>query len=59
MQMNRRRAALAALGIAMPLFSATVPRPSPEFTANLPGGGRFSLSQYKGKVVVLVFISPT
>ena len=56
---KRRRAILSMFLAAVPLFGAIVPRPSPEFTANLPGTGRITISQYKGKVVVLAFISPT
>lgn len=36
--------------------AATVPRPAPEFTINLPGGKTASLSQYRGKTVALIFI---
>ena len=57
--LQRRIAVLAMLLAAAPLFGAIVPRPSPDFMANLPGSGRITLAQYKGKVVVLVFISPT
>ena len=56
---NRRRALLSMFLAAAPLFGAIVPRPSPDFMANLPGSGRITIAQYKGKVVVLAFISPT
>jgi thiol-disulfide isomerase/thioredoxin len=40
-----------------PLTSATIPRPSPEFVVKLPTGRQLLLSSYRGKVVVLMFIS--
>lgn len=36
--------------------AAQIPRRSPEFGINLPGGKQVLLSQYRGKVVALVFI---
>lgn len=36
-----------------------VPRPSPEFGFELPGGKQVLLSQYKGKVVMLAFFLTT
>jgi peroxiredoxin len=36
--------------------AATVPRPAPDFTINLPGGKTVLLSQYRGKTVALIFI---
>lgn len=44
---------------AKPGGSGRVPRPSPEFAANLPGGGQFLLSQYRGKVVAVEFLLTT
>ena len=59
MRINRRTAIFLALLMTLPLAAAIVPRTSPDFTANLPGNGYVSLSQYKGKVIALAFISPT
>lgn len=55
----------AAILLAISLFSATalpgatVPRPSPEFGFELPGGKQVLLSQYRGKVVMLGFYLTT
>ncbi|WP_035957860.1 peroxiredoxin family protein [Bryobacter aggregatus] len=38
---------------------ATVPRPSPEFGFELPGGKQVLLSQYRGKVVMMGFYLTT
>ncbi len=38
---------------------APLPRPAPELTYTVPGKGPQQLSQYKGKVVVLAFMSTT
>ena len=40
-----------------PLTGASIPRPSPEFAVKLPTGRQVLLSSYRGKVVVLMFIS--
>jgi peroxiredoxin len=40
-----------------PLTSASIPRPSPEFVVKLTTGRQLLLSSYRGKVVVLMFIS--
>ena len=56
----RRIAALAVLlGLSLTAFAATIPRPSPEFVVNYPGGKQGLLSSYKGKVVALLFIFTT
>ncbi len=47
---------LAAVGLAP---AANVPRPSPEFGFELPGGKQVLLSQYKGKVVMMGFFLTT
>ena len=47
--------ALAA-GSAM---AADLPRPSPDFTIPLPGGKQVKVSDYRGKVLCLVFILTT
>lgn len=46
-------AALMLFGTAQ---AAEVPRHSPEFAVNMPGGKQILLSQYRGKVVVMLFI---
>jgi thiol-disulfide isomerase/thioredoxin len=57
----RRLAALAViLGLSLTAFAAApLPRPSPEFVINYPGGKQALLSSYKGKVVALLFIFTT
>lgn len=47
---------LSAVGA---LFAQAVPRPSPEFVINYPGGKQQLLSKYRGKVVLLEFIFTT
>ncbi len=41
------------------MFAQTVPRASPEFVINYPGGKQQLLSKYRGKVVLLEFIFTT
>jgi thiol-disulfide isomerase/thioredoxin len=60
--MHRRSLRVLALLLGLSAagaFAAEVPRPSPEFAINLPGGGQALLSQHRGKVVVLSFILTT
>ncbi len=53
-------AALSVFALAAPaLRAANVPRKAPEFTINLANGKQTALSQYRGKVVALVFILTT
>ena len=40
-----------------PLVGATAPRLSPEYTVQLTTGRQIKLSSYRGKVVVLMFVS--
>ena len=58
--MNPFRAltAVALMSVAMPLVrAANLPRPSPDFTINMPQGKPpIHISQYKGKTVVVAFI---
>ena len=50
-------AALAALALAAPtLESAVIPRTPDDLAITLPGGQQVTLSQYKGKVVAVIFI---
>jgi peroxiredoxin len=43
----------------LPMLGAEVPRPMPDFTAQLPNGEALHLSQYKGKVLAVLFIFTT
>ena len=45
----------AAMGAAQ----FAVPRPSPDFTINLPDGKQLPLKQLRGKIVAVAFISTT
>ncbi|MEP6714962.1 MAG: TlpA disulfide reductase family protein [Terriglobia bacterium] len=45
--------------LALTAFSATVPRPAPDFTIQNPGGRPQLLSAYKGKTIVLAFMYTT
>jgi peroxiredoxin len=45
--------------LVAPLIAAQIPRPAPEFPIRLVDGHRLSLSQYRGKVVVLAFVQTT
>lgn len=47
------------LAFALAGVAATVPRPSPEFVITLPDGKQTLLSQHRGKIVALAFISTT
>jgi peroxiredoxin len=57
--MQTRRAFSAVLAGAGLAAGATVPRPSPEFGFEVPGGKQVLLSQYKGKLVMLGFFLTT
>lgn len=48
-----------SLGLIFPGAAATLPRPSPEFAIQMTPSGQTLLTQYKGKVVVLMLISTT
>ena len=51
---------LICAGLALSaLTAATPPRPSPPLTIKLAGGGALQLLSYRGKPVVLVFVSTT
>ena len=50
-------AALIALTVLIPaVIAGTLPRQAPEFTINLTDGKQVQLSQFKGKVVAMIFI---
>jgi len=44
---------------AAALIAADLPRPSPDLTIHLNGGGQVSVSQYRGKVLAVCFILTT
>ncbi len=50
-------ALIALILLLAPLVGATVPRRSPEYTVRLTTGQQLLLSSYRGKVVVLMFVS--
>src|SRR3982751_6144270 len=57
MKLFRALAVVALISVAMPFArAAVVPRPSPDFTINIPQGKPLRISQFKGKVVVVAFI---
>ena len=45
--------------LAVAAVAADIPRASPPFTIQRPGGASIQLSQYRGKIVSLAFISTT
>jgi peroxiredoxin len=51
------KALLAPILLLAPLVGATVPRLSPEYAVKLTTGRQIPLSSYRGKVVVLMFVS--
>ena len=53
-----RRIILLAL-LAASAFAIDIPRKSPEFVVEFPGGQQKLVSQYRGKVLCLVFILTT
>ena len=61
--MNKRHFIVAALGLfalaAPALRAASIPRKVPEFAINLADGKQVAISQYRGKVVAVVFILTT
>jgi thiol-disulfide isomerase/thioredoxin len=57
--MQTRRSFSAILAGAGLAAAATVPRPSPEFGFEVPGGKQVLLSQHRGKVVMLGFYLTT
>lgn len=48
-----------SLGFALSVFAAEVPRQSPEFVLNYPGGKQDLLSKQRGKVVLVEFLFTT
>jgi peroxiredoxin len=47
---------VAAVSLAVPVFSAEVPRPAPQISIDMPDGSKLPLNKYKGKVIVLEFL---
>jgi hypothetical protein len=56
---SKRLLWLACLAFSASLFAAEVPRPAGEFVFQLPNGTLKHLSDYKGKLVALIIISPS
>jgi photosystem II stability/assembly factor-like uncharacterized protein len=56
MRLSRRAFVLSAAA-ALPVLAVDVPRPSPDFSINLPGGAKLPLKTFHGTTVVLAFIS--
>ncbi len=54
----RRRIFLLAL-VAVSALGSEIPRKSPEFVIQFPGDKQLLVSQYRGKVLCLVFILTT
>jgi len=54
-----RRAILIFALAAVAASAIEIPRKSPEFVISLEGGKQLLVSQYKGKVLCLVFILTT
>ena len=48
-----------ALSLAPLASAASLPRPTPEFAVQLPGGKQILLSSYRGEVVLLQFLFTT
>lgn len=48
-----------SLGLALSVVAAEVPRQSPEFVLNYPGGKQDLLSKHRGKVVLVEFLFTT
>ncbi|MBI2680934.1 MAG: hypothetical protein HYX25_08015 [Candidatus Solibacter usitatus] len=57
--MRTLRAVAAAVILAAGACAQEIPRPAPEFTIHLSGGGEIKPSQYSGKVVLLAFMATT
>jgi hypothetical protein len=58
--MNRRNAILALAGAAAaPVTAAEIPRPTPDFPVDLPGGGKISPTSFKGKVLLFGLVLPS
>jgi hypothetical protein len=48
-----------SLVLTAALFGQTIPRPAPEFSVLLPTGKKISLTDYKGKVILLTGLLTT
>jgi hypothetical protein len=58
-QTEMRRAIFLLALMAASAFAIEIPRKSPEFVIELPGDKQLLVSQYRGKVLCLVFILTT
>ena len=58
--MSKFLVSLIASGlVSVSLFAAQVPRPAEDLTFKLPDGKEKHLSEYRGKVLAVIFMSPT
>jgi hypothetical protein len=57
--MNTKRLLITPFLIAAALHGQDVPRPAPSLTIQLPGGNAVSLTDYKGKVILLAGLLTT
>lgn len=58
-QISMRRAILLLALAASPALGIDIPRKSPEFVISMEGDKQLLVSQYRGKVLCLVFILTT
>jgi cytochrome oxidase Cu insertion factor (SCO1/SenC/PrrC family) len=59
MSFSRRYFLAFTAAAAVPAWAAEIPRPSPDFSINLADGTKLPLNKFRGKVVVMTFISTT
>lgn len=52
-------ALIASALLSVSVFAAQVPRPAEDLTFKLPDGKEKHLSEYRGKVLAVIFMSPT
>ncbi|MEZ5401019.1 MAG: hypothetical protein R2729_15215 [Bryobacteraceae bacterium] len=59
--MIARRVVLAAMagGMMRRAQAADIPRKAPEFVVDMPGGGKMTPAQHRGKVLLFGFILPS
>ena len=55
MPLSRRAFLLSAA--ALPVWAVDVPRPSQDFSIDMPDGTKLPIKSFRGKVVALAFIS--
>lgn len=57
MSFSRRHFLLLSAAAALPARAATIPRPAPDFSINMPDGSKLPIRKYRGKLVGLTFIN--